>query len=81
MRNWTLYRGVYHAAVKNGQIINLHIENEAVSTCPVSRPAPVSPIRDGWSHYTDTSEPVDGNGALEEMVTSRRLALDEIVYY
>jgi hypothetical protein len=20
-------------------------------------------IRGGWSHYTDTSEPVDGNGA------------------
>jgi hypothetical protein len=25
-------------------------------------------IRDGWSHYTDISEPVDGNGA-QNMVT------------
>jgi hypothetical protein len=25
-------------------------------------------IRGGWSHYTDTSEPVDGNGA-QKMVT------------
>jgi hypothetical protein len=26
------------------------------------------PIRGGWSHYTDNSEPVDGNGA-QNMVT------------
>jgi hypothetical protein len=32
------------------------------------RPHTPKHIRGGWSHYTDTSEPVDGNGA-QNMVT------------
>jgi hypothetical protein len=32
------------------------------------RPQAPKHIRGGWSHYTDTSEPVDGNGA-QNMVT------------
>jgi hypothetical protein len=32
------------------------------------RPQTPKHIRGGWSHYIDTSEPVDGNGA-ENMVT------------
>jgi hypothetical protein len=32
------------------------------------RPQTQKHIRGGWSHYTDTSEPVDGNGA-QNMVT------------
>jgi hypothetical protein len=28
-----------------------------------SRPQTPKHIRGGWLHYTDTSEPVDGNGA------------------
>jgi hypothetical protein len=32
------------------------------------RPQTPKHIRGGWSHYTDTSEPVDGNGA-QNMVT------------
>jgi hypothetical protein len=32
------------------------------------RPQTLKPNRASWSHYTDTSEPVDGNGALN-MVT------------
>jgi hypothetical protein len=32
------------------------------------RPQTPKDIRGGWSHYTDTSEPVDGNGA-QNMVT------------
>jgi hypothetical protein len=27
------------------------------------RPQTLKHIRDGWSHYTDASKPVDGNGA------------------
>jgi hypothetical protein len=29
----------------------------------VVRPQTPKHVRGGWSHYTDTSEPVDGNGA------------------
>jgi hypothetical protein len=32
------------------------------------RPQTPKHIRGGWSHYTDTSGPVDGNGA-QNMVT------------
>jgi hypothetical protein len=32
------------------------------------RPQSPKHIRGGWSHYTDTSEPVDGNGS-QNMVT------------
>jgi hypothetical protein len=32
------------------------------------RPQTPKHIRGGWSHYTDTSKPVDGNGA-QNMVT------------
>jgi hypothetical protein len=32
------------------------------------RPQTPKHLRSGWSHYTDTSEPVDGNGA-QNMVT------------
>jgi hypothetical protein len=41
-----------------------HSEERMVALCPHT----VMRIRGGWSHYTDTSEPVDGNGALN-MVT------------
>jgi hypothetical protein len=32
-------------------------------TCLVIALRPLKHIRGGWLHYTDTSEPVDGNGA------------------
>jgi hypothetical protein len=32
------------------------------------RPQPPKHIRGGWSHYTDTREPIDGNGS-QNMVT------------
>jgi hypothetical protein len=34
----------------------------------VLRPQTPKHIRGGWSHYTDASKPVDGNGA-QNMVT------------
>jgi hypothetical protein len=38
------------------------------------RPQTLKHIRGSWSHYTDTSEPVDGNGA-QNMVTVLLLLL------
>jgi hypothetical protein len=32
------------------------------------RPQTMKHIRAGWSHYTDTSEPVDGNGARNMVI-------------
>jgi hypothetical protein len=32
------------------------------------RPQTLKHIRGGWSHYTDTSEPVDGNGAQNTVI-------------
>jgi hypothetical protein len=40
----------------------------AVGLVIVLRPQTPKHIRGGWSHYTDTSESVDGNGA-QNMVT------------
>jgi hypothetical protein len=46
------------------RILGQHAEVPMV----VLRPQTPKPIRGGWSHYTDTSEPVDAYGT-QNMVT------------
>jgi hypothetical protein len=38
------------------------------------RPQTPEHIRGGWSHYTDTSEPVDGNGATKKLSLSIQIS-------
>jgi hypothetical protein len=46
----------------------LHVAREKKERMVALRPQTPKHIKGGWSHYTDTSEPVDVNGA-QNMVT------------